>query len=149
MFRAHIVEERSSRELRRSVLRPNLPADAPLPGDELTDAVHLGVVADGGVVGTCFVYPDPCPWRPAHSPWRLRQMATDPGWRGRGVGGAVLIAARAVAVERGADLLWCYARATAESFYAAHGWSPVGDIFPDERQIPHRPMELPLTADAS
>ncbi len=76
-MRAGVISAAESRALRRAVLRPHLPADAPLPGDDLPDGVHVGAIDDEGVVvGTCFVYPDACPWRPGRPAWHLRQMAT-------------------------------------------------------------------------
>lgn len=77
-MRIGIVDEAQTRELRRSVLRPNLPSGTPLPGDELADVVHLAATGeDGTVLCTCFVYPDPCPWRPDRpGSWHLRQLAT-------------------------------------------------------------------------
>ena len=57
-----IVAETLTRELRRSVLRPNLAPGDPLPGDDLPGGVHLAAVdSDGTAVCTCFVYADPCP----------------------------------------------------------------------------------------
>jgi len=97
-----VVEEWRTRDLRRAVLRPNLPPDVPLPGDGLADGVHLAAVDDDGIVlGTCFVYPHGCPWQPDRvAAWHLRQMATAEGHRGLGIGGAVLEAAAAYVLAR-------------------------------------------------
>jgi GNAT superfamily N-acetyltransferase len=142
-----VVDEALTRELRRAVLRPFLPADAPLPGDDLPDGVHFAAVDDEGtVVGTCFVYPAPCPWLPERSPaWRLRQMATAEGCRGRGIGGAVFDAALNHVRRCGATLLWCDAREAAVPFYRRHGMEPHGAVFIDEHHpIPHQRMWLDL-----
>jgi GNAT superfamily N-acetyltransferase len=138
-----VVTEDRTRDLRRTVLRPNLGPDDPLPGDAVPSGVHLGAVDDDGtVVGTCFVYPDPCPWRPdATDAWHLRQMATAPGRRGEGIGTAVLGAVVAHVRSQGASLIWCKARESAVGFYAAHGFLGYGDIFIDaEHPIPHLRM---------
>jgi GNAT superfamily N-acetyltransferase len=147
--RIGVVDERLTRELRRAVLRPELPPDAPLPGDELDGGVHFGAVDDDGtVLCTCFVYPDPCPWRPeVEASWHLRQMATVEGARGRGIGAAVLSAAVAYVAEQGATLLWCNARERAVAFYARHGFVGHGELFTDERHtIPHLRMYRELSA---
>lgn len=150
-----IVDERTTRELRRAVLRPHLGPDDPLPGDELAGGgVHVGATtADGTVAGTCFVYPDPCPWLPASTAaWRLRQMATAPDLQGRGVGRAVLAAAVEHVRTQGADVLWCNARETAAGFYERNGFRRYGAVFTDERHpIPHVRMwrELPAGAGSS
>jgi GNAT superfamily N-acetyltransferase len=138
-MRVEIVDEAQTRALRRAVLRPNLAPDAPLPGDELPAAVHVAAIDDGTVVGTCFVYPEPCPWLPDRSPaWRLRQMATADGRRGSGVGGAVFEAAVEYVRGRGATLLWCDAREPAVPFYRRHGMVPHGGVFTDEEHpTPH------------
>ena len=142
MVPVEVVEPARTRELRRAVLRPHLPPGAPLPGDDLPDAVHLGAVVDGAVLSTCFVFPEACPWRPSDTPaWHLRQMATAPEARGQWLGGAVLDAALELARTRGGRLLWANVREPAVVFYARHGLQPHGDVFTDERHpIPHLRM---------
>jgi GNAT superfamily N-acetyltransferase len=137
-----IVDERRTRGLRRAVLRPNLAPDAPLPGDELADGVHLAALdGDGCVLGTCFVYPDPCPWQPQRVAWHLRQMATAEGHRGRGIGAAVLGAAIGYVSAQGVPLLWCCARERAVAFYRRHGFATHGGLFTDEHHpSPHQLM---------
>ncbi len=141
-MRIGVVDEALTRELRRSVLRANLPPGATLPGDDLPQAVHLGAIDDAGtVLCACFLYPDPCPWLPERDAWHLRQMATDPGYRSRGIGGAVLGAAVDHVSGQGATLLWCNARVGAAGFYHRHGFVPHGAAFTDERHtIPHLRM---------
>lgn len=141
------VDPALTRELRRSVLRPNIPVGAALPGDELADALHFGATTDAGaVVSTCFVYPEPCPWLPPRADaWQLRQMATDPDHRGQGYASAVVESAVAQLRTLGAGLLWCYARERAVPFYARHNFVAEGAIFTDtEHVIPHQRMRLEL-----
>lgn len=144
-MRVEIVDQALTRELRRSVLRPNLPPGEPLPGDELADAVHLGAVDDHGIVlCTCFIYPDAPPWQPGRAGcWHLRQMATLPEHRGRGLGALVLAAAVRQARGRGGGLLWCNARESAIGFYLRQGFRPHGEIFV-EHEIPHQRLWLEL-----
>ncbi|MGH8859821.1 MAG: GNAT family N-acetyltransferase [Jatrophihabitantaceae bacterium] len=137
------VDAALTRGLRRAVLRPNLAPGEPLPGDDLPAGVHIGAIDDDGtVVGTCFVYRDACPWLPdATGAWHLRQMATDPGRRGEGIGAAVLGAAVEQVCERGGALIWCHARETAAGFYSAHGFREHGGVFLDaEHPIRHLRM---------
>ena len=146
MIAVQVVEPARTRELRRAVLRPHLPAGAPMPGDDRPDAIHLGAVVDGAVLSTCFVVVEPCPWRPAEPgaapvDWHLRQMATAPEARGQGLGGAVLDAALELARERAGRLLWANVREPAVAFYRRHGLQPHGEVFTDERHpIPHLRM---------
>jgi GNAT superfamily N-acetyltransferase len=142
-----VVDEGRTRELRRAVLRPNLAPGAPLPGDELTGGVHLAALDDNDtVVGTCFVYPDPCPWQPERDgAWHLRQMATADGLRGRGIGGAVAEAAIEYVTAQGAQLLWCNAREPAVPFYRRHGFVPHGAVHIDH-EVAHQHMWRELSA---
>ena len=140
-----VVDGALTRELRRAVLRPHLSLDDVLPGDDLLDAVHVAAVEDGRPLCTCFIYADSCPWRPGEPAWHLRQMATAAQVRGRGLGRDVVAAAEACARERGASVLWCYARAGAAAFYERCGWRRHGDVFTDEEHtIPHVRMWVPL-----
>lgn len=144
-----VVDPATTRELRRSVLRPHLGRGDALPGDDLPDAVHLGARDDDGtVIGTCFVHPEPCLWRPdLPGAWRLMQMATAPERRGQGVGAAVLNAAVDYARGQGAPALWCNARQTAVPFYARHGFRGHGEVFLDPQAIPHLRMARELALD--
>ena len=141
VFRAELINPRMSRELRRSVLRPHQTRSGPLPGDDIADAVHIGAFVDiFHLASTCFVYPDPCPWRPDERPaWHLRQMATHPEYRGQGAGSAVLRTVVDYIAATGGGLLWCNARVGAVGFYSAHGFQVHGDVHPrGDPPIPHR-----------
>jgi GNAT superfamily N-acetyltransferase len=155
-MRVEVVDQERTRELRRSVLRPELTAGDPLPGDELSGGVHLAAVDEAGsVLCTCFVYPDPPPWLSgrgevvpdAGEAWHLRQMATDPAHRGQGVGGEVLEAAIAHVRAAGARLLWCNARVRAAGFYSRHGFAVHGAQYVDERGEPHLRMWRELSGE--
>jgi predicted GNAT family N-acyltransferase len=146
-MKVSIVDGALTRELRRSVLRPDVAADAQVPGDDLPTAVHFAALTDDGqALSTCFIYPDPCPWRDPHEPaWHLRQMATSPQQRTTGLGGAVLTSVIAYVITEGATVLWCNAREGAIEFYRRAGFLGVGEIFTDEvHTIPHLRMWRPV-----
>ncbi len=136
--------------LRARVLRPGRPVTAAvLPGD---DDPHAGFfaarTADGEVVGTSTVRPEPCPWRPDEpGAWRLRGMATAEDVRGQGVGSQVLRATIAHVAMEGGHLIWCNARTPARWFYEREGFRVEGDEWVDPEIGPHvamwRPVELP------
>jgi GNAT superfamily N-acetyltransferase len=134
-----LIDPRRSRELRRSVLRPETAPGDPLPGDDLADAVHIGVLVDRRLVSTCFVYPDTCPWLPEVEPaWHLRQMATWPDDRGHGYAGAVVDYAIEYVRTRNARLLWLHGRELAVPLYRRNGFVDEGELFTDEEHaVPH------------
>ena len=134
--------------MRRTVLRPALPADAPLPGDDETGVVHIGAFADGALLSACLVFAAPCPWLAGKRSWRLRSMATYPHARGRGAGAVVLAEAARIAGANGAEVLWCLARETAVGFYRRHGWAATGELFV-AAGLPHLRMWLELAAAGS
>jgi GNAT superfamily N-acetyltransferase len=140
-----VIDGEQSRELRRSVLRPQLPAGSPMPGDDHPEAVHLGAYRRSILVSACLIFAESCPWLPDRPAWRLRSMATDPGARRSGGGSAILVAAAEIAGARGATVLWCLARESAAAFYAANGWLAQGELF-DTEFGPHLRMWRTLQA---
>jgi GNAT superfamily N-acetyltransferase len=123
-----------------------------MPGDELTDAIHLGAYVGTELASACLVMPEPCPWlaeldQPVASQisitWRLRGMATEPRYRGTGAGTAILVLAAETAQASGADTLWCLAREPAIGFYERNGWLAHGLVF-DTEIGPHLRMWRPL-----
>jgi len=143
--------------LRDRVLRPNGPRTAVTwaaldVAGAATFAVFVGDrPADGDAaseaIATVTVMPRACPWRPdATAPWRLRGMATDDGWRGRGVGRCALDTAVDHVSDRGASVLWCNARIAASSFYERAGFVVEGEEFDVGVIGPHYPMARPISA---
>jgi GNAT superfamily N-acetyltransferase len=123
-----------SADLRREVLRGG--RDVPLPGDE-APAHHVGVYDGQHLVATGNVREERAGWAPAEPGWRVRGMATDPSYRGRGAGVLVLDALVAHAAERGGGVLWCNARTPAQSFYERAGLATRGDEWVDPEIGPH------------
>lgn len=115
--------------LRHAVLRPGRPVSYSVYGED-DSAVHIGAWDDGTLVGCATVFPDPWPGPPAEpAAWRLRGMAVDPDWQGRGVGAQVLTASIDAARAAGAPLLWANGRSAALAFYQRHGFRSVGQEF--------------------
>jgi GNAT superfamily N-acetyltransferase len=123
------IDPALSRELRRAVLRPKLPAGAEMPGDVRPGVVHLGAFDGPQLVSACLIYPEECPWLVGRTAWRLRSMATEPDARCSGAGSAILAAAARIVSDVGAQILWCLARDTAVGFYERNGFSSIGDLF--------------------
>ena len=138
--------------LRHAVLRPGKPVSYSVY-DEDDHAVHIGAWTSDGemLVGCATVFPDPWPGPPAEpAAWRLRGMAVDPEWQGRGVGAQVLAAAIAAARDAGAPLLWANGRTAALSFYRRHGFRTVGEEFiTSDTGLSHHKIVLDLGEGAA
>lgn len=102
-------------------------------------AIH--VVArndDGEVIGTGRLL------RNGH----LGRLAVLADWRGRGVGSALLMALLDEARRLGLHEVVLHAQLPAIDFYARHGFTAFGNVFPDAG-IPHRSMRRRLETDAT
>ncbi len=139
------VDAAATYALRAQELRQGRAVE--IEGDDAPYALHLAARLDGGeIVGVVRFHPRDCPWREAEAPWQLRGMATDPRGRGLGVGRALVAEGLSRVVQRGADLVWCDARAAAVGFYRRIGFRPVTEPY-DLRPVgPHQGMvvELPI-----
>ena len=133
--------------LRHRILRLHeAPEDIRLPADDDPRSGFFAAETDDGrVVATAAVFPDAPPWDPAAvDAWRLRGMATDEGWRSRGIGAAVLDAVVHHAVDGGGRLLWCNARLPAVAFYERAGFVRVGEEWDEPHIGPHVAMQRAL-----
>jgi predicted GNAT family N-acyltransferase len=142
---AEVVDGALTRQLRRTILRPDFDPSEPLPGDDRPDAVHFGVTAAGGeVVSTCVLFREPYPGRAddGHT-WQLRSMATAPAARGHGLGAEVLAATVHYVAVHGGGTLWCNAREPAVPLYERGGLVVEGESF-SEHDIVHWRMWRPV-----
>jgi GNAT superfamily N-acetyltransferase len=130
--------------LRAQVLRPGQPVHvASYDTDADPATVHVAARdASSRVVSCVTVFPEDFDGEPA---WRLRGMATDPAWQGRGVGSAVLAAAVDEVRLAGGRVLWCNARVAALNLYLRAGFQTVGEEFDVAGIGPHYRAVLRLT----
>ncbi len=143
------VDPAVTHALRAQVLRPGHPVGAAVFAAD-TDpaaAAFAARTAGGSVVGTALIHPAACPWRPGPTAWRLRAMATTPEARGRGIGARLLAAALAHAVDHGAQVVWCHARAPARRFYERAGFVAHGDEWLEADIGPHVAMSRDVGRD--
>jgi GNAT superfamily N-acetyltransferase len=125
-FQVRAVDPALTRPLRQRVLRPHESLEE-LASHEPPGVHAVAAFADDEVVAVGFVCPDGEPGE-----WRIRGMATDERFRGRGAGAQILAALVAHARARGATRVWCNARTPAVSLYARAGFAKQSDEF----QIP-------------
>ncbi|MFC6062031.1 GNAT family N-acetyltransferase [Streptomyces ochraceiscleroticus] len=117
-------------DLRRSVLRPGLPAEAAVYPEDADPGVFHMAAYDGDALAACATFfPDPVPGEEAVPAYRFRGMASSPEARGRGFGAAVLRAGIEEAARRGAQLVWCNGRVSARGFYERMGFTTDGETF--------------------
>ena len=88
------------------------------------EALHLVVVDDGEVVGTCRLLP-------VGSEVKLGRMAVAASHRGRGLAAELLVEAEARARELRMERIGLAAQLSARSLYERAGYAPYGDVFLD------------------
>ena len=141
------VDAEATHDLRRRVLRGGRPdANVRFPEDARAGAFHLAVFDPDAGPALCVASfsPEPTPFRPARSAFRLRGMATDQAYQGRGLGRQLMQEAVRLLKERGAEVLWANARDTALAFYEGIGMEVAGEGFVTETGIPHHVVVLDL-----
>lgn len=127
--------------LRLKVLRPHQTLkDCDYPQDHWSNTFHVGAVEKGHVIGIATFHEDSHPDLPAKLPYRLRGMATDFSFHGRGIGRLVLERGIQELKSRGCDLLWCNAREIAFPFYERLGMKYLGVFFDIPTLGPHKVM---------
>lgn len=123
------ITQRDTLVLRSSVLRKGIdPELCRFPADENAGAFHLGYFEGDKLVciGTFFPedYKDMGP-----NGFRLRGMASDPDFAGKGNGGRLINFALDELKSSGAAYIWCNARTTASGFYRKLGFNFCSDEF--------------------
>ncbi len=130
-----------TRPLRAAVLRPAAPPERlDYPGDEAPESRHFGAMRNGEIVGIASLYSEPFALRGLRPAQRIRGMATHAEVRGAGFGAALVAACLDHARARGAEWVWCNARASAEGFYQRLGFDGYGERFDLDELGPHRVM---------
>lgn len=138
-FRVRMADWEREREAMRAIRTPVFIQEQQVPQqiewDEMDPlCVHaLAVDADGTPIGTGRLAPD----------GKIGRMAVLEGWRGKGVGAAILDFLIASAQERGIKRCRLHAQRHAIDFYLQHGFAADGEEFM-EAGIPHVPMHRNL-----
>lgn len=130
-------------DLRHQVLRQGLPLSAAIfDGDRDPGSRHDGafepVTSPPRAVGCATLHLNHWLDEPA---WQLRGMATDPAFRGMGLGRQILAFLEAdIRAVQPVVLLWCNARTPAVRFYQKLGWQVVSETFDIPTAGPHVQM---------
>lgn len=142
-FVAEEVPVEIVRPLRLEHLRPGqAPESVVYRSDEDPTARHYAVRDEGGrVIGVGSVHFSNrlAGEAPHEAPgMRIRGMAVEEAWQGKGVGAALLEAMLAMASEAGIREAWANARTATIGFYERTGFRPVSHEFDIPTIGPHR-----------
>jgi GNAT superfamily N-acetyltransferase len=157
-WRAEPVAAEATYPMRQQLLRAHQALDnMGVPGDHDADAGHFAVSAGGRIVGVATVLHHPPPEVVATAAaartdppldagnwWRLRGMAVAEECRHRGVGTALIAAARDHVAAHDGRALWCNARLPAVAFYRTMGFVTAGEPWEEPAIGPHITMWRPL-----
>ena len=125
------IDPALTRPLRQRVLRPHESLEE-LAGHEPAGVHAVAAFAGDELVACGFVCPDGGP-----GAWRVRGMATDERFRGRGAGAQILAELVDHARAQGATRVWCNARTPALSLYERAGFAKESDEFQIQGIGPH------------
>ena len=138
IFDYHSSQYKLALQLRDRVLRQ--PLGLKFTPEELKkdeEDSHFGLF-DGDVVLACLTLT-----KSENGRMKMRQVAVDDSFQGKGLGRELSAAAEAYAIKQGFKTMFCNARKTAVPFYQKLGYKIVGDEFV-EVNIPHYLMEKNL-----
>lgn len=128
--------------LRSAVLRKNLPlAQCAFDTDHL--GFHLGAYIDGRLVSVATFFPEDYQELGTKG-YRLRGMATDPGYAGQGYGSQLIQFAINHLQDIGISYLWCNARTSALGFYKKLNFTIISDEFIVAGIGPHYNMSIQI-----
>lgn len=142
-----------TRPLRQLVLRPHQRIDEMvMPGEDHPDGGFFVARLNGRIVTTGAILPSPgipsingAPdIEPRDHLWRIRGMATEPAYRGHGLGAMVLDTLLAHARGHAGSTVWASVRVPAVSFYTRAGFAAISEIYETESIGPHVQMSRGL-----
>ncbi len=154
-----LIPAEATRILRGAILRPGYPLSASVyDGDDAPDTFHMGLSLGAELVGISSFYSEPMPDAYAMQVrledaalleghhWRLRGMAIDEGYQGKGYGKILLRAGLAHIAQNGGGWLWCNARSCAFDFYKSLDFRAWGEEFNIPDVGPHFVMTYRIPA---
>jgi GNAT superfamily N-acetyltransferase len=129
--------------LRSAILRNNLPLQqCVFPTDNL--GFHLGAFFEDKLVSVATFFPEDYPELGARG-YRLRGMATQPEFSGKGYGSQLIQFAISELRNNGVCYLWCNARTSALGFYKKLNFTIISDEFIVPGIGPHFNMSIQIS----
>jgi predicted GNAT family N-acyltransferase len=120
------------------------PGEMNYDGDNEKETVHLGAFEKEKLIGIVSLYRQSMPGSDDGCEWRFRNMAVIEELRGKGIGKMLMEKCIKEAIRKGASVLWCNARVSAEKFYEKMGMKKISDVFEVEQIGPHVQMKMDL-----
>jgi GNAT superfamily N-acetyltransferase len=140
------ITSEDTRALRHRVLWPHIEKeeDCVIDIDKRADAIHVGTFDGEKLISVLSLFEMTTPKLEHKKQYRLRAMATDPEYRGRGAGRLAVIEALKLVGEKGYDVLWCDAREIALNFYAKLGFELIDEWYEVPKIGLHKLMYMEL-----
>jgi len=139
------ISQEQTFPLRSKVLRKGAPfTECILPTDGIAGIYHLGCFVNDRLVCIATFFPEDYPER-GEGGMRLRGMATDPEFAGKGYGAELINFALAELKESHVVYMWCNARSTAAGFYEKLGFKLISEEFEIPGIGPHFNMLYSLS----
>ncbi len=115
-------------DIRRKVLRENIPLTEKIIGDLDSSTLHLGAFIKSEMVSVATFLKNEHDFFDGNQ-YRLGGMATLKEFQKKGFGKQLILIACKKLKEQKADVIWCNARVTAIDFYKKLGFQTKGDEF--------------------
>jgi predicted GNAT family N-acyltransferase len=134
------ISPRETYPLRFKVLWPHKHKEewCSMEGDDAPEAFHLGVFTeDNKLISVGSFLQDVHPEFSGDNQFRLRAMATDPDYSGKGSGSLLLNEAFVILNQKHVQMLWCDARLKAVPFYEKLGFIRIGETYEKPNIGPH------------
>ena len=128
MMEVKLIRAQDTYEIRKKVLRENIPLSHEFNGDLDEKTFHIGAFYNDKLIGVAsFMNADSDHFSGVQ--YQLRGMATADDYRGYGAGKLMMQKAFEILESRSADYLWCNARIVALDFYRKMGLKTFGNMF--------------------
>jgi ribosomal protein S18 acetylase RimI-like enzyme len=128
MIEIKLISAEETYEIRKEILRKNIPLTEKTEGDFKESTFHLGAFIDGELVSVATFVENKNSYFKGNQ-YRLRGMATDRVYQGKGLGRKLILKAEEILKVRKADVLWFNARIGALDFYKKLGYEIIGEEF--------------------
>ncbi|MFT4678441.1 MAG: putative GNAT family N-acyltransferase [Litorivivens sp.] len=141
-----IIQSEETRPLRFKVLWQHKANEEScvLDIDTRRDAIHIGAFEQGNLVSVASLFQMNNNALDHEKQYRLRAMASDPDFSGKGAGREVVLFSINLLREQGNDVLWCDAREVALGFYEKLGFKVLSDWYEVPEIGPHKLMAYEL-----